>query len=394
MPTTALPVTLSSPRVAPGSFLKIRYSWEATEPLMRDNFVSVHFVNDRGEMIAKDDHGPSVITGSPGWRGKISYERRVVIPSPLPDCTCRISIALQHSHTEPPGWKLEDLETGPGTRALGRGRVDVGQIIFDNQAPRAVPDTQKPASLDLKQWRMTFNEDFSKPLDISPWGPGTRWITHTPWDGDFGDAVFVDPKPGFPFVIENGILRIEARKDETLKDKWNRKWEAGLIATNDPQGNGFSQKYGYFECRAKMPVGAGVWPAFWLSSSFDRTDPKGGDDGSVEIDVIEYYGHSPGCYQAAVHVWQPAPHTAEGSTVTMKLNEATDDFHRYGVRIEPDFITMYFDGIEVWKTPTPPQHKKPLMMLVNLALGSGWPIDQVPNPSYMYVDYVRAYDHT
>jgi len=31
------------------------------------------------------------------------------------------------------------------------------------------------------------------------------------------------------------------------------------------------------------------------------------------------------------------------------------------------------------------------MLLVNLALGSGWPIDKTPNPSYMYVDYVRAY---
>ena len=59
--------------------------------------------------------------------------------------------------------------------------------------------------------------------------------------------------------------------------------------------------------------------------------------------------------------------------------------------VEPDFITMYFDGIEVWKTKTPPQHNKPLMLLVNLALGSGWPIDKTPNPSYMYVDYIRAY---
>jgi hypothetical protein len=28
---------------------------------------------------------------------------------------------------------------------------------------------------------------------------------------------------------------------------------------------------------------------------------------------------------------------------------------------------------------------------VDLALGSGWPIDQTPNPSFLYVDYVRAY---
>jgi len=30
---------------------------------------------------------------------------------------------------------------------------------------------------------------------------------------------------------------------------------------------------------------------------------------------------------------------------------------------------------------------------VDLALGGGWPIDGTPNPSYMYVDYVRAYSN-
>jgi hypothetical protein len=32
-----------------------------------------------------------------------------------------------------------------------------------------------------------------------------------------------------------------------------------------------------------------------------------------------------------------------------------------------------------------------MFVLLNLALGGGWPIDQTPNPSYMFVDYVRAY---
>ena len=35
---------------------------------------------------------------------------------------------------------------------------------------------------------------------MSAWGPGTRWIAHTPWHGDFGDAAFSDPLPGFPFA--------------------------------------------------------------------------------------------------------------------------------------------------------------------------------------------------
>jgi hypothetical protein len=32
-----------------------------------------------------------------------------------------------------------------------------------------------------------------------------------------------------------------------------------------------------------------------------------------------------------------------------------------------------------------------MMVLVNLALGSGWPIDHTPNPSIMKVDYVHVF---
>jgi hypothetical protein len=29
--------------------------------------------------------------------------------------------------------------------------------------------------------------------------------------------------------------------------------------------------------------------------------------------------------------------------------------------------------------------------MVDLALGGGWPIDQTPDPSKLYVDYIRVY---
>ena len=391
--TTILPVALSAERSAPGSFVKITYRWQPKEPLLRDNSAFVHFVDDAGKTVAQDDHTPSVVTGSPGWNGQVRYERRVVLPATLPDGTYKILAGLYHSVPQPPGWRRELLVAGPGVTDAGESRYQVGTLVVDKTAPLPKADTENPPSLKLDGYTMTFGEEFDGKLDVSPWGPGTRWIAHTPWAGDFGDAAFGDPAEGHPFTIENGVLRIEARKDEAFAkvDGYKRPWRAGLLASNDRKGAGFSQKYGYFEMRAKLPGGPGVWPAFWLSSSFDRTDPKAGADGSVEIDVIEFYGHNPGAYQSAVHVWKPDPHRAEGSTVTTRLGEVSGDFHRYGVKVEPDFVTMYFDGVEVWKAKTPPEHKRPLMLLVNLALGSGWPIDKTPSPSYMYVDYVRAY---
>lgn len=243
--------------------------------------------------------------------------------------------------------------------------------------------TAEPNRLSLDNYRMTFNEEFNG-NDFSIEQFMKRWYPHTPWWGDFGDAAFTDPTAGFPFTVENGNLRIEARKDETGK------WRSGLISSIDREGKGFAQLYGYFEMRAKMPPGPGVWPAFWLNSSMSRDNL----DPAVEIDVVEYYGQFPKDIHSTVIIWPKGERKNRAvanihRVPDMRLSEG---FHSYGVSVEPDWIIMYFDGEETWRTPTPPEHKYPLMVLCNLALGSGWPIDKTINPSYMYVDYIRVYE--
>ena len=54
---------------------------------------------------------------------------------------------------------------------------------------------------------MTFEENFDKSRCLGLGREnGSRWIAHTPWNGDFGDARFTDPAAGFPFTIDEGIL--------------------------------------------------------------------------------------------------------------------------------------------------------------------------------------------
>ncbi len=357
----------------------MRYTWKAEEPTRVPYKAFVHIVDDQWHMILQDDHTPPVGTSTPGWQGTITYERRFIIPAHIEDGRYRITAGLYEKS------ERAVLTAGPGVKHLGGQGYEVGTLIIDSNVPWPPVDTEKAPSLDLSGFRLTFHEDFDGPLDVSPWGPGTRWIAHTPWAGDFGDARFADPGPDFPFIVKDGILRIEARKDEAGK------WSAGLLASNDPLGNGFSQQYGYFEIRTKLPPGPGVWPAFWLCSSYNRKDKTAGKDGSVEIDIFEYYGRTPSSFTATIHIWEPKPHRSEGSTITTKALEPSSGFHNYGCLIDPEWVTMYFDGIEVWKGKTPPEHNKPLMLLLNLALGPGWPIDKTPNPSIMEVDYVRVY---
>ncbi len=234
--------------------------------------------------------------------------------------------------------------------------------------------------VDLSGYTLTFEEEFDW-LDVSSRGPGTRWIAHTPWNGDFGDAKFTDPRPDFPFTIRDGILRIEARNREGTG------WQSGLLASVDTNNNGFTQSYGYFEIRAKFPSGAGIWPAFWLVS---RTEAY-----TAEIDVVEHHGEFRERFTSAVHVWDRRERERSVSVhhrTAVAPGSLSADFHTYGVSVEEDFIRVFFDRREIWVTPTPAEHRTPKYILLDLALGSGFSIKNVPNPSYMFVDFVKVWE--
>ena len=51
-------------------------------------------------------------------------------------------------------------------------------------------------------------------------------------------------------------------------------------------------KYGYFESRAKLPIGKGIWPAFWMLPADDK---YGGWPRSGEIDIMGRLGVLIGC---------------------------------------------------------------------------------------------------
>jgi beta-glucanase (GH16 family) len=239
--------------------------------------------------------------------------------------------------------------------------------------------------LNLCDYELAFADEFdtlavaSRKLE-----GGARWTAHTPWNGDFGDAMFSDPRPDRPFSTANGMLRITARRDE------KGRWRSGLIAAADASGAGQGVQYGYFEARMKFPPGPGTWPAFWLMSLQPASQlPK------IEIDAVEYYGHMTDRYFATAHVWYGGKdeHLTrhDGKKLPVPAGSLTSGFHRYGVRVDPQQITYFLDGKAMWRQPTPKEHQAPLYPLVNLALGSGYPVDKTPDPSTLEVDYVRVY---
>lgn len=238
-------------------------------------------------------------------------------------------------------------------------------------------------------YKLVFDENFSGTLSVSNWGsPVAKWIAHTPYAGDFGDAYFTgpnEPNTPSPFSVNNGILTITAYQDRNH----NNHWRSGLLSSVDTHGNGFSVALGYFESSMKLPSGAGVWPAFWLAGINGVFHNRTTD--SAEIDIMEMYGVDMTKLHQRIHVWAPNGKPVSGAGTTTTIAGATTGSHRYACLVNADFIHFYFDDVETFKTPTPPSALQPLYVMVDLALGGGWPIDKTPNPSYLYVDYIRVY---
>ena len=238
---------------------------------------------------------------------------------------------------------------------------------------------------DLAGYKLVFNEEFNDPLSVSGYEGGSKWIAHTPYGGDFGNARFTDPTHSpSPFRIKNGTLEITAWKEP----KENNQWRSGLLSSMDRSGRGFAQALGYYEARLKLPDGPGVWPAFWLMGLGNLRTPK---TSVAEVDILEEYGVKPWIAHQNVHVWNSDGSQASATGNSSTCQGMTTGFHTYGALVNTDYIHFYFDGVEQWKTPTPAEAREPLYVMVDLALGGGWPIDQTPNPSHLYVEYIRVY---
>lgn len=96
----------------------------------------------------------------------------------------------------------------------------------------------------------------------------------------------------------------------------------------------------------------------------------------IEVDVVEQYGHAPQDLCTTLHWWPNdgvGKHHGAGNTAVVK--DMTKAFHNYGFLYDEKAMIWYFDGVEVFRLPTPPVARRPMYILIDLALGGGWPID-------------------
>jgi beta-glucanase (GH16 family) len=138
----------------------------------------------------------------------------------------------------------------------------------------------------------------------------------------------------------------------------------------------FAQTYGRFEARMKIPAGKGLWPAFWLMGADIDTHPW---PGNGEIDVMETIGDDPGTVYGSAHGpgFGDPGYSREFRLAGQRL---ADDFHTYAVEWTPDRIDWFLDDTRyhtLTRADLKPGHTwvfdHPFHILLNLAVGGGWP---------------------
>jgi beta-glucanase (GH16 family) len=255
----------------------------------------------------------------------------------------------------------------------------------------ANPLTQTP---DGRPIVLTFADDFGGPP--GPYEPGPRWRTRYGDDTYRGldgrnlqnngelemyvDSHLADAKGPLglnPFRIDRaGHLEILAWPTPAalLPRLQNHPYVSGVITTQPS----FWQTYGYFEMRAKIPSGKGLWPAFWLLPH-DQSWPP-------EIDVFESVGDGSHIYCTV--------HSTVAPGAGPEARVAPNSFHTYAVSWDAKQVIWFVDGKRIGATPTPGDLHKPMYMIANLAVGGDWP--GAPDastkfPATMTIAYMRAY---
>ena len=251
-------------------------------------------------------------------------------------------------------------------------------------------------------WTLVWNDEFNGPKGATP--DPSKW-TYDTGGGGFGNGeleTYCSPgsnafpcSAGSPNIFQDGTgnLVIQARNS-------GGNWTSGRMKTQ-----GLAQfQFGRIEARMKLPVGAGLWPAFWM---------LGNNIGSVgwpqsgEQDIMEWVqGYGPNVTSSTIHGPGYSGGNGVGRTTGFPNGGRTDDagYHVYGVIWSQNQMQFYRDDFTkpfFTVTPSTPGvngqwvFNQPFFILMNLAIGGGgfpgFTNGSTPNPGTMLVDYVRVY---
>lgn len=246
--------------------------------------------------------------------------------------------------------------------------IAIGVVFNMTGAARAEPAA-------LPGWELTWQDEFEgDALDAEKWEVLTRKKNHN------RELQYYLPEH---VAVADGHLVITAT-DEPFDGK---NYRSGRVFS------WFTQPYGRFEARAKVPTTKGIWPAIWMLPRGVKW-PSGG-----EIDIMEHKGSAPNRIGSAYHyatdrgnhTFQSGWHKPEPAV------NYPDGFHTYAVEWDPGQIRFFVDGVNHFTMKGLYVSEQPMGVLINTAVG-GWydgnPDETTVFPQTFHIDYVRIYRRT
>jgi beta-glucanase (GH16 family) len=238
------------------------------------------------------------------------------------------------------------------------------------------------------EWRVVWTDEFDGPAGAAP--------DPAKWTYDLGAGGW-------------GNHELETYTNQPANVQQDGKGHLVITAICDASGNytsarlktqdHFTVQYGRIAARMKIARGQGLWPAFWMLGSDVQ---QNGWPGCGEIDVMENIGKEPSIVHGTIH--GPGYSGGNGISAADELPSKAalaDDYHVYAVEWSPERIVFFLDE-RPYATMTPrslPENTKwvnnhPFFLLLNLAIGGGWPGNPDATsvfPQELSVDWVRVF---
>ncbi|WP_395293383.1 family 16 glycosylhydrolase [Kitasatospora hibisci] len=274
---------------------------------------------------------------------------------------------------------------GTGVSAVLQPHTPTAAATGDADVPPPVGADRPPGS---GPWREVFRDDFNGTgLD------GSKWTTCYDWNvrgctnaGNHEDQWYL---PG-QVSVGNGALTLTAQRQATSgSDGKVYPWTSGMVSTGRDNWDGTPRHtftYGYFAAAIRttdQPLG--MFPAFWLLSANTR-------GGLPELDAAEFINSN---QYVDLNLHAEAP---DGTDIDAHYAHGPADFavgyHVFGLDWEPDAVTWYVDGVQVFQvTDRASIPTTPMELILNLAVG----YQQSPPPgvdsTQVRVDWVGVWQH-
>lgn len=259
------------------------------------------------------------------------------------------------------------------------------------------------AQVDVTYNNLVWADEFATPGPIN----STKWFhqTRIPAGGSWynNEVQHYTNRTSNSFVAD-GNLNIVARRENFTDQNVTKQFTSARLNSK------FAFRYGRVDIRAKVPNGAGTWPALWLLGKninedggyFDSQFGTTSWPACGEIDIMEH-GIFP---DRPINYIGSAIHTtsSSGNTVNKGGIQASDiaqNYHVYSMNWSPFQITFLLDGVAFYtynpaiKDQATWPFDKEQYLLLNIAMGGfAGAIPSNFSQTSMIVDYVRVYQNT